>query len=50
MAIYTVVYSGLTGLLLCSSVSLIAAAFIDQFEIIVAISVLFALFYTLPLH
>jgi hypothetical protein len=45
-ALYTLVYSGLTGLLLCSSVSLIAAAFLDQFEIVVAISVIFALFYT----
>ena len=43
--IYTLLYSGLTGILLCSSVSLITAAFIDQFEIVVAISVLFALFY-----
>lgn len=45
-ALYTLVYSGLTGLLLCSSVALIAAAFLDQFEIVVAISVIFALFYT----
>jgi hypothetical protein len=45
-ALYTLIYSGLTGLLLCSSVSLIAAAFLDQFEIVVAISVIFALFYT----
>lgn len=45
-AIYTLVYSGLTGLLLCSSVALIAAAFLDRFEIVVAISVIFALFYT----
>jgi hypothetical protein len=45
MALYTFVYSGLTGLLLCSSVTLIAAAFLDQFEIIVAVSVFFALFY-----
>lgn len=44
-AIYTLVYSGLTGLLLCSSVTLIAAAFINQFEIIVAIAVIFSLFY-----
>ena len=43
--LYTLVYSGLTGLLLCSSVSLITAAFLDQFEIVVAISVIFALFY-----
>jgi hypothetical protein len=45
MALYTFIYSGLTGLLLCSSVTLIAAAFLDQFEIIVAVSVFFALFY-----
>ena len=45
-ALYTLIYSGLTGLLLCSSVGLIIAAFLDQFEIIVALSVLFALFYT----
>jgi hypothetical protein len=44
-AIYTLVYSGLTGLLLCSSITLIAAAFLDQFEIIVAAAVMFALFY-----
>jgi len=44
-ALYTLVYSGLTGILLCSSVSLITAAFLDQFEIVVAISVIFALFY-----
>jgi hypothetical protein len=45
-AIYTLVYSGLTGLLLCSSITLIAAAFVDDFEIVTAISVIFALFYT----
>ena len=45
-ALYTLTYSGLTGLLLCSSVGLIFAAFLDQFEIIVAVSVLFAIFYT----
>lgn len=44
-AIYTVIYSGLTGLLLCSSVTLIAAAFMEQFEIIVAVAVIFSLFY-----
>lgn len=44
-ALYTLVYSGLTGLLLCSSVTLIAAAFIDQFEIISAVAVIFSLFY-----
>jgi hypothetical protein len=46
-AIYTLLYSGLTGLLLCSSIALIAAAFLNQFEIVVAVSVIFALFYTL---
>jgi hypothetical protein len=44
-ALYTLVYSGLTGLLICSSVTLISAAFLDQFEIIVAVSVFFAMFY-----
>lgn len=45
-AVYTLVYSGLTGLLLCSAVTLIAAAFLDRFEIVVAIAVIFSLFYT----
>jgi hypothetical protein len=45
-ALYTLVYSGLTGLLFCSAVALIAAAFLNQFEIVVAVSVIFALFYT----
>ena len=44
-ALYTLIYGGLTGLLLCSSVTLIAAAFLDQLELIVAVSVVFALFY-----
>jgi len=44
-AVYTLVYSGLTGLLLCSSFTLIVAAFMNQFELIVAVSVVFALFY-----
>jgi hypothetical protein len=45
-ALYTLVYSGLTGVLFCTAVSLISAAFINQFEIVAAISVIFALFYT----
>ena len=45
-AIYTLVYSGLTGLLLCSSITLITAAFVNEFEIVTAITVIFALFYT----
>jgi len=51
-ALYTLLYGGLAGILLCTSVSLIAAAFISQFEIVVAVSVLFALtyiFYLKPL-
>lgn len=44
-ALYTLIYAGLTGLLLCSSISLIIAAFVNQFEIVVAITVLVSLFY-----
>jgi hypothetical protein len=44
-AVYTLVYAGITGLLLCSSVTLIAAAFMEQFELIVAVAVIFSLFY-----
>lgn len=43
--IYTFIYGGLTGLLLSSAIALITGAFIDQFEIVVAITVIFALFY-----
>jgi hypothetical protein len=44
-AFYTLLYAGVAGILLCTSVALIAAAFIDQFEIVVAIAVIFSLFY-----
>ena len=44
-ALYTLVYAGLSGLLLCSSVALLTAAFVDEFEIVTAITVIFALFY-----
>ena len=44
-AVYTLLYSGLTGLLLCSAVTLITAAFLDQFELVVAVAVIFAMFY-----
>lgn len=44
-AVYTLIYSGISGILLCSSVALIAAAFLDSFELVVAITVLFGLFY-----
>ncbi len=43
--LYTLIYSGLTGVLVCSSVALITAAFVNTFEIVVAISVIFGLFY-----
>ena len=46
-ALYTLVYAGLTGLLLTSAVTLLAAAFIDEFEVVAAITIIFALFYTM---
>jgi hypothetical protein len=46
-ALYTLVYSGLTGVLLSCSVGLIAASFLDEVELVSAITVIFALFYTL---
>lgn len=48
-ALYTLMYSGLTGVLMSSAVALMAAAFVEQFELVVAITVVFALFYTLYL-
>lgn len=44
-ALYTTVYAGITGLLFCSAVGLIVAAFVNQMELIVAAVVLFSLFY-----
>ena len=44
-ALYTLLYSGLTGLLLCSAVTLITAAFLNQFELVVAVAIIFAMFY-----
>jgi hypothetical protein len=46
VALYTLVYSGLTGLLLAASVALIAASMLDSFELITVATVLFVLFYT----
>jgi hypothetical protein len=46
-ALYTLVYAGLTGLLLTSAVTLLAAAFIDEFEVVAALTIIFALFYTM---
>jgi len=48
-ALYTLVYAGLTGLLLTSAVTLLAAAFIDEFEVVAALTIIFALFYTMYL-
>jgi hypothetical protein len=44
-AIYSLVYSGVSGLLVCAAVGFIAAAFIEQFELVVAVIILFSLFY-----
>lgn len=44
-ALYTLVYGGLSGLLLCSAVALLIAAFVEPFELVVAGTVLFVLFY-----
>jgi hypothetical protein len=46
-ALYTLVYAGLTGLLLTSAITLLAAAFMDDFEVVAAVTVIFALFYTM---
>ncbi len=48
-ALYTLLYSGLTGLLFTGAVGLVVAAFLDSVELIVAITVIFALLYTMVL-
>jgi membrane protein implicated in regulation of membrane protease activity len=45
--LYTMVYSGITGVLLTASVGLIIAAFVEPFELVAAATVLFAVLYTL---
>jgi len=47
--IYTLVYSGISGVLLCAAVAFIAGAFIEQLELVVAVTVLFVLLYTMVL-
>jgi len=47
--IYTLVYSGISGVLLCAAVGFIAGAFIEQLELVVAVTVLFVLLYTMVL-
>lgn len=48
-AVYTLVYSGIGGVLLCAAVAFIAAGFVDPLELVVAITILFVLLYTLVL-
>jgi len=48
-ALYTLIYSGLTGVLFTGAVGLVAAAFLDSVELIVACTVVFALLYTMVL-
>jgi hypothetical protein len=45
-AVYTLVYSGLTGLLFSTAIGLILMAFLEPFELVAAITVLVALLYT----
>jgi len=47
--VYTLVYSGISGVLLCAAVVFIAAAFIEQLELVVAVTILFVLLYTMVL-
>lgn len=46
-ALYTLIYAGLTGLLMTSAITLLTAAFVDEFEVVAAITIIFALFYTM---
>lgn len=45
-ALYTLIYSGLTGLLFSTAIGLILMAFLEPFELVAAITVLVALLYT----
>ena len=47
--LYAFAYSGLTGLLFTSAVAMIAHSFLNSFELVVAMTALFALLYTLIL-
>jgi hypothetical protein len=47
--IYTLIYSGVSGILLCAAVGFIAAAFIEQTELVVAVTVLFVVGYSMIL-
>jgi hypothetical protein len=45
-AVYTLLYSGLSGLLFSAAVGLLLLVFVEPFELVVASTVLFALLYT----
>jgi hypothetical protein len=46
-AVYTLVYSGISGILLCAAVAFIAAAFIQDIELVVAVTILVVLVYNM---
>ena len=46
-AVYTLVYSGISGVLLCAAIAFIAGAFIHEIELVVAVTILFVLCYNL---
>jgi hypothetical protein len=46
-AVYTLVYSGISGILLCAAVAFIAAAFIQDMELVVAVTILVVLVYNM---
>ena len=46
VAIYTLTYSGLTGLLMTAAVGLLSAAFLDEVELIAVVAVVFAVLFT----
>ena len=48
-AVHTLVYSGLSGLLFTAAIGLLLMAFVEPFELVVALTVLFALMYTMVL-
>ena len=46
-AVYTLVYSGISGILLCAAIAFIAAAFIQDIELVVAVTILVVLVYNM---
>lgn len=43
--LYMLIYAGLSGTLLCTAIAFISAAFLDDFELVVASTIIFGLFY-----